>query len=301
MQGNASASLEIRRARRLWARSGPGYFALTVVLLVCLHLAYGLAHRIYNSASPGDLTFTSDFESGDASLWSAKGAIHVCCNDSLQIVAAPVRSGRYAARFTLRRSDPNVKGSKRAEVRTKAATMGGEYWYAFSIMLPPHWTVDKVPVTLAQWHAVPDLWLGEINSPPPFRLLAEEDQWKLANIWDSKRVGSTWLTRFSPDGYTLKAIGPLDAGRWTDWVFHVRWSYGSDGLLEAWKDSELVFRRIGPNSYNDALAPYLKVGIYVPRWDVHPPLTPIESHTIHFDDIRVSETPITLIEMLPRS
>jgi hypothetical protein len=156
-----------------------------------------------------------------------------------------------------------------------------------------------VPVTLAQWHAVPDVGLGEASSPPPLRLLVEEGQWVMANIWDSKRLGSTPWREISPDGYVLEKFGAFEAGRWSDWVVHVRWSYTSDGLLEMWKDRQLVLRRSGPNTYNDTLAPYMKVGVYVPRWMLEPPVSTIDSHTIHFDEIRVAEGPATLLEMSP--
>ena len=151
---------------------------IVLAVFVLLHFAYGLAHRLYNAPSEGDHTFTSGFESGDASLWTEKGAIHVCCEDSLEIVEAPVRRGRYAARFILRRSDPKVKGGKRAEIRMKAGSMGAEYWHAISIFLPPDWTDNQVLVTLAQWHVVPDKWLGETGRSPPFRLAVLDGQWR---------------------------------------------------------------------------------------------------------------------------
>jgi hypothetical protein len=269
------------------------------VLLLLLHVAYAFAYHVYHRPAAGDLTFTSDFESGDASVWEDKGAIQVCCDDSLVIVDAPVRRGRRAARFTLRQSDPDVKGSKRAEVITRAALMGGEYWYAFSVFLPADWKGDQVPVTIAQWHAVPDVGFGEASSPPPLRLLVEEGQWAVVNIWDSKRLGSTLWRPIAPDGYVLQKVGAFEPGRWTDWVVHVRWSYESGGLLEVWKDRQLALRRDGPNTYNDALAPYMKLGIYVPRWTLQPPVSTVASHTIHFDEIRVAEGPATLLEMSP--
>lgn len=267
--------------------------AVAFGVLLSVHVAYGLAHRLYNAPPSGDPSFVSDFESGDTARWNEVGAIQTCCEDSVAIVGSPVRRGRYAAQFNLRRADPDVKGGKRAEFRTKAAVMGGEYWYAFSIFLPAGWPVEPLPVTLAQWHAVPDVLLGEASNPPPFRLLTEDGQWVLAGIWDSKRVSRLWFTTFVPDGHTLKRIGPVDEGRWTDWQFHMRWSYGDDGLVEAWKDGELIFRREGGNAYNDAFAPYLKVGLYIPRW-TNPPDSPStdrnagDRRTVHFDEIRVT-------------
>src|SRR5688500_4596453 len=112
------ANLEKREMRGFVKRPGLTLVTGAVAALILLHFAYGLAHRLYNASSPGDLTFGSDFESGDIAVWRGKGAIQVCCGDSVVIVPAPVRSGRYSARFTLRRSDADVKGSKRAELRT---------------------------------------------------------------------------------------------------------------------------------------------------------------------------------------
>ena len=282
------------RTRRLRARTLMICAGAALVALLLGHLGYGLAHRLYNAPSDGDFSLVSDFESGDTAVWNEQGVVQICCEDSLEIVTAPVRRGRYAARFNLRRTDPDVKGGRRAEVRTKAARWGREYWYAFSIFLTSDWPVQQAPVTVAQWHAVPDVWLAEAGNPPPFRLLIEDGQWTLAAIWDSKRVSRTWFTTFVPDGYTLKRIGPVDDGRWSDWRFRIRWSYGDDGLVEAWKDGQLAFRRDGANAYNDAFAPYLKVGLYIPRWST-PSGSPstgsdaIDRHTVYFDEIQVTD------------
>ena len=47
---------------------------------------------------------------------------------------------------------------------------------------------------------------------------------------------------------------------------HVHFSYESDGLIELWKDNELVVQHRGGNSYNDARGPYLKFGNYKSAW-----------------------------------
>jgi hypothetical protein len=59
---------------------------------------------------------------------------------------------------------------------------------------------------------------------------------------------------------------PLDRGRWTDWVIHTRWSYTADGLLEVWKNGQLVVAKQGPNTYNDSHSLYFMVGIYKWPW-----------------------------------
>ena len=54
----------------------------------------------------------------------------------------------------------------------------------------------------------------------------------------------------------------MERGAWTDWVFHVKWSYGPDGVLEVWKNSQKIVTKSGPNTFNDARGPYMKMGIY---------------------------------------
>ena len=39
---------------------------------------------------------------------------------------------------------------------------------------------------------------------------------------------------------------PLEKGVWHDWILHVRWSYDSDGFVEAWLDGEQVIDYAGP-------------------------------------------------------
>lgn len=272
-----------------------------LVLVALAHVSYGLAHRLYNSASAGDHSFTSDFESGTFDVWTQRGAIQTCCDHSLQIVEQPTRAGRGAARFELRRSDPDVKGSKRAEIRMKAGAMGSEYWHAFSVYLPSDWEPDQVPTTLAQWHGVPDVWLAEAGRSPPLRLAALEGEWLLVNVWDSKRVTAMRFVGGEADGWTSSSLGELGTGRWTDWVFHIRWSAAEDGLLEVWKNGELAFERAGPNAYNDALGPYLKLGLYVPEWGLAQTRSTVRRRIAYFDAVRVADRPATVTELSPGS
>ena len=62
-------------------------------------------------------------------------------------------------------------------------------------------------------------------------------------------------------------------------------------MLELWKDSEMVFQRSGPNTFNDVIAPYLKIGVYISDWTSHSSdvLSRISKRTLYFDAIHVSE------------
>lgn len=82
-------------------------------------------------------------------------------------------------------------------------------------------------------------------------------------------------------------LGPYEAGTWTNWKFHVKWSYQSDGLVEIWKDGQLVVSKTGPNTYNDRQGPYFKIGIYKPDWKYKPQKSNTTQRVIYFDEVRV--------------
>ena len=291
---NASAHPLPRRG----ARSTPRRWLARGVLALCAclllgHLLYAGAHHLHNRAWSGDQTFRSDFEDGSASIWRERGVLHLCCEDSLSIVDDPVRRGRHAAKFQLRRADPDVKGSKRAEVRMLAGDPRSEHWQRFSIQLPRNWVADPAPTTVAQWHGVPDKLLLESGRTPPLRLVVLEGEWVLVGVWDANRVTRSPFIRRKPDGWVKHRIGRAETGVWTDWVFHIRWSAGDDGLVEVWKNGELVFSRSGPNSYRDALAPYLKLGVYVPEWSIPQTTSRVHERVVYFDEVAVTDEPAT--------
>ena len=46
-------------------------------------------------------------------------------------------------------------------------------------------------------------------------------------------------------------------------MFRIKWSYKSDGILQVWKNGNLVVdQQNKPNCFNDAKMPYFKMGIY---------------------------------------
>src|SRR6267378_2124037 len=44
-------------------------------------------------------------------------------------------------------------------------------------------------------------------------------------------------------------IGPIVRNRWYDFVYHVRWSSGSDGWFDAWVNGEPILHYRGPTLY----------------------------------------------------
>lgn len=240
---------------------------VAIVLLIGAYLAWSLAYWVYSRPRDAILPFADDFESADLRHWQRFGWRQLCCQHSMTVVADPQDSQGHAARFELKRGDPHVRGSARSEVRLPAAHLHSTYRYAFSIWLPDEWQADAAPALLVQWHSVTDKLLLEAGISPPLRVSAVGDQWIVENMWDSNWV-SRWQGQKDEhvDGYRVLWKGPLERGRWVRWQFLVHWSWQPDGRIEIIKDGLPLMTAHGPNTYRDLIGPYMKAGLYVPRW-----------------------------------
>jgi hypothetical protein len=195
-----------------------------------------------------------DFESGDFSGWTEKFA----ASYSGQIVRMPVRRGKYAARFELRAGDDTGDGI-RAEVKEMyCAPLGREIWYSFSTFIPQEFPIVESPTVITQWHASEDS--GEdvaARSPVLAHRYANGDL-----IIDIRF--SSHKIQQANDGSkrVLYEEKSFSKGVWHDFLYRIRWSYLSDGLVECWLDGKQIIAYIGPIGYNDDYGPYFKFGLY---------------------------------------
>jgi Polysaccharide lyase len=156
-----------------------------------------------------------------------------------------------------------------------------EYWYAFSIYLPDSYVPDQVAWEIvAQWHATPDS--GDVHVNPPLSLSTSRGEWKLNNKWSSER--SQNKNNIRGRGFNL---GTYARGRWTDWVFRIKWSYESSGILEVWQNGKRVVSAKGPNTYNDTLMPSFKMGLYKGWKEPGSNIGPVTSRTLYHDEFRM--------------
>jgi hypothetical protein len=263
-----------------------GLFGGAILLL--LPLAYVTAHYWVNAGSPAELPFHDSFAAGDFHAWGGFGMQQLCCDHSARIGDAPYRPGERAAEFVLNRSDPEMKGNHRAELRLHAAEWGRRYDYSMRILVPKEWVTDPLPVTIVQWHNVPDLWRGEFALPSVLCIDIRGNEWVVKLNWGT---GQRWFNRNSDIHSITLWHGPLDRARWTSWTFRIKWSYGDEGVVEAWKDDRLIARHLGPDAYADVLAPYLKIGLYAWSWKgLAERSTLIDTRRIWFSDIYVAQS-----------
>ena len=263
-----------------WANSIKTYLkALSFVLLTIFFVGP------FITSSYASLTFEGDFETGDLGYFDTNG-IPPTVTSSLS------RAGTYAMESWI---EP---GEIRSEVEGPWANVGEEYWYGFSIFLPEDFIVNDNWEILAQWHGYPDFDIGEDWRCPVMALLTSNPnytsswgKWTLNLRYDSKEntiVGGKEVY----EGENTFELGAWETGVWTDWVFHVRWSYESDGLLEIWKNGVKILYYKGPNAFNDAEGPYFKMGIYTA--DV--PCARIVYH----DEFRMADANSTYEDVAPK-
>ncbi len=249
------------------------------------------------NADDASVMFSGGFESGDLADWEI-------IRENVPVVqSTKVRAGGHALKSTLKFFNGAGASSslrERVEVRPKtpATEVGKEYWYGFSIYLPgaadgaDNYVADKYWEIVAQWWAPYDS--SECCRNPPLTLRTSMDgvggHWYIGGKWSAKANNSN----HDYDGTFSKDLGPYETGKWTDWVFRVKWSYLNDGILEVWKDGKQVLSRIDlPIGYNDLKGPFFKMGIYKGQWEKEPDdgstLDAVSYRVIYHDEFRMAD------------
>ena len=147
----------------------------------------------------------------------------------------------------------------RSEIAIKSIESGlQERWYSEKIFIPRTWKITDDRDIVLQWHS----WHrehGQIHNNPPLSICIEKTSWNICQSYGDpithKRVCGNLL-------------GNVDFGNWTQWVIHIKWSVDDKGIVQIWKNNQLVFNKSGINTYFDHKykTPYFKTGIYHPIW-----------------------------------
>lgn len=205
------------------------------------------------NASTG-LEFSDNFESGaPKSTWSQRA---VCNSQSIRVVSNEIPAGQGSKYMRTQRTH-NESGSTafcrvRAELwkrNVDSARTFGETWVGVQIYVPGSWNTASNWNRVLQFHGNRDS--GEQPRNPAFALVAERNRWKVSVAFDRRRTTPPGERNGGYRNFTTS----MTKNKWTNWVFHWLWSYGDDGLLEAWKDGVKVVTYRGPNCFNDVRGP----------------------------------------------
>jgi Polysaccharide lyase len=231
-----------------------------------------------------NLMFNYSTESSDALSKTSCGSSNYWCSISkwasysAQRTSAYRRSGGYSTRYELRKTDGDVAGSKRTETNRYSQSepvLKCERWYGVSYYLPSSFVSDKAPELLTQWHTV-------AGGSPPLVVWTQNGQWSIGYFGDKRKV-----------------IGNYVTNKWTDFVFHVKWSPYSDGFIEAWKDGVKVFTYTGANIYKTSYGAYMKTGIYKWPWKSGSYGSTTTNRVVYIDDVRIGNSLATYNDVAP--
>lgn len=204
--------------------------------------------------------------------------------EGISAVTSPTAGGSRSGRFSTRpgecsSGDRDASGAcKRYHTQVAKATNevpGTESWWSWSILWPSGFTADtSVFNKYGDWHP-------RSGSLPC--------QTNVSIGLDERSPGSDYPLELYVRGgascsdYNSKTVplGSITPGKWMKFVWHIRWSQGSDGLVELWINGVKKASVEGPNMYSylpsGRYDVFLKQGIYTGKTTV--------GQTIYVDEI----------------
>ena len=141
---------------------------------------------------------------------------------------------------------------------------GREHWWAHSILFPTDYVSPPESAEIPNpWHAGVVFDFHNTTSgdwQANFHVTAMPD----TSLHPDRPTGLNFLGHGgvnSGDGRFTAPIGPVARNVWYDFVYHVKWSSGSDGFIKAWVNGVLKLDHRGPTLYAGQ-GVYLKLANY---------------------------------------
>ncbi len=207
---------------------------------------------------------------------------------SFNVSSTVKKAGSTSARFEMRKAD--AAEVDRVEFMPTWQETNKNRWYGLSIYLPSaNWATGK------DWEILTQFWSqydpGEGGHNPPVSLFVQNGRYVVKIRWDKDK----FHVNGQEDGNKTYDLGPVEKDKWLDFVYHINWSYGSDGVVEVWKNGQKVVDHRGPNSYNDPGVPYFKFGIYKTNFIDGS----ISNRIAYIDEVRVGNENATYNDVAP--
>lgn len=227
-----------------------------------------------SSGTRQNLLFEAGFDGTNPFMTENDLYKQACCSYSITQSKSIVRSGDGSFRAEVRGSDGSTSSGYRAELITSLEKKYGapsEVWVGYSTYFQ-NWNAFSGGEHVIQWH--PNSATGS----------AELSLQTAANKFDVVRSLSG--TNYRQSG-TLKTIV---SNKWYDFVWHIKWSSGSTGLIELWIDGEKYYSFTGKTC--SANPPYFKFGIN--RWNIGS-----SNRVLYYDNLRIGNANATYKDVAP--
>ncbi|MDD3013295.1 MAG: heparin lyase I family protein [Candidatus Gastranaerophilales bacterium] len=223
--------------------------------------------------------FRSNFDSGKIQPHPNKDdGWYIQANPGdIKIVDAPGGKKGKALRVSISKTEDFAgvaNGSPRAELlRPREFYHGEDYTIKWKTFLPDNFQFDNS----SNEEIITQIHQDAASGSPPFALGLAGNKY--------------FMVSDTPLGKQKKFFGnaEIDSGKWIDWTLHYKPSFSDEGLSELYKNGQSVAKFVGPNTYPNNDIGYLKIGIY--KWFWKKPSYPskVDSLTIYFDDISISQ------------
>ena len=205
------------------------------------------------------------------------------------------RDGTTGLRLHTEPGDNNVASSgemERDDVFLSQAASDGyeghEAWWAHSIYFPDDFTTPtwESYVVFDFHNSAPGAW--QANFHVAFERQSDTTKPGLLSLFGYGGVNSG-------DGRFAAALGEIQKKVWYDFVYHVRWSSGSDGFFDAWLNGKRVLSHRGPTLYAGQ-GVYLKLANYhSPVCDPYPAcIGTHKASSVIYDRIIRGTTPLAV-------
>jgi len=174
-------------------------------------------------------------------------------------------AGMPAVRLRTVPGDNQVAGSGTAERNdltlsqaTTDCSEGRVHWWAHSILFPDDFVVPYSVAGEWAWGTVFDFHQTGPTGQANFQIDAMP-----APIGLRFRVSAGPVVSDGSPGSPTREwpIGPIVRNVWYHFVYHIRWSSGSDGFIKAWINGALRLEHSGPTLYK-GMGCYLKLANY---------------------------------------
>jgi hypothetical protein len=273
---------------------GPLNSSLRYFFIVCISiLSLGCEHFSLNHHDDDDEpkdgvlgNFGFDQEIGS---WNYRA---LCCSWSAGLSDSVFRAGTKSLRFELRQGD--IAGGDPLAELGFTPQKNREGWFGLSVYFPESFVKDTMEESIVKWQSAPDLNLGELWRSPPLLLGVLNDSLVLEIRTDHKKV-----TKQGEYTFERLNLAQITRKEWHDLVFHISWAHDDTGVIEIWKNGELLLSRVNkPNSFNDEQYPYFQVGLYKWGWDITRNTT-INTRTVYIDQVRVGNEKASYDKVFP--
>ena len=260
-----------------------------------------------------EVDFVGDFEYGTIfDLRPIEGwtGLQVLGIESVELVNSPACNQR-SLKLTIQENQGLVNEGVRAEIVYDNRDLPeSDKWYAWAFMVPDGYAHSDPGLwqIMGQFHDQPppgvswDDWGGKGHSPPiALHYISQLTQDmsaelhalipNLSSYVENGIFSAAFVTvGLGPANETIGLV-PIIQGAWNEIVFHIKWSMGSGGLVEFYKDRKFIGQKSGPNMWNDQ-PHYLKLGLY---------RSPAITHqsSVYIDELRVGDSAWEVIVPFP--